>query len=80
MTDWAFQLYSARNTPLPKALQIVAEAGYTSVEAFGENFVEQNLFRDSLAESGLTVVSAHLVAIVFGTHQTKRLKLRRRLA
>lgn len=59
MTDWAFQLYSARNTPLAKALQVVAEAGYTSVEAFGENFVEQDLFRNSLKESGLTVTSAH---------------------
>ncbi|MBX2838955.1 MAG: sugar phosphate isomerase/epimerase [Gammaproteobacteria bacterium] len=59
MSEWAFQLFSARNTPLPQALQIVAEAGYTSVEAFGENFVEQDLFRESLENTGLTVVSAH---------------------
>ena len=36
MTDWSFQLYSARNhPPLSNTLQLLAELGYTQVEGFG---------------------------------------------
>ncbi len=34
----SFQLYSARNTPLPDALDSVVNAGFSSVEAYRDNF------------------------------------------
>lgn len=60
MTSIAFQLFSARNTELSKALSIVAEAGFGSVEAYGDNFKDVELFRTALKNEGLTLSSAHV--------------------
>ena len=60
MPELSFQLYSARNTPLPDALKIIAEAGYTSVEAYGDNFSDTTLFKNALKTNSLTVASSHI--------------------
>ena len=41
--DWSFQLYSARNTEIGEALKIISRAGFTQVEAYGDNFVDADL-------------------------------------
>jgi len=60
MLQLSFQLFSARHTLLPEALKIIANAGYTSVEAYGENFKDRKAFKDSLEENSLSVASAHV--------------------
>lgn len=60
MPQLSFQLYSARNTDLADALKIIAEAGYTSVEAYSENFKNPDLFKAALEANALSVVSAHI--------------------
>lgn len=60
MTNIAFQLFSARNTEIEKALGIVAEAGFSSVEAYGDNFKDVELFRTALKNEGLSLASAHV--------------------
>jgi len=60
MSDFAFQLYSARFTPLDKAMRIIAEAGYTSVEAFGDNFSDESSFREAIRANHLPVCSMHV--------------------
>lgn len=56
----SFQLYSARNTPLAQALQIIADAGYASVEAYRDNFADPDAFRLALDAQGLSVPSMHI--------------------
>jgi len=58
--DWSFQLYSARNTPTDEALKIIGDAGYTQVEAIGDNFADAGGFQKSLADNGLSVPSLHV--------------------
>ncbi len=58
--NWTFQLYSARNTPLAQALTIVSEAGYTSVEAYRDNFVDADSFKRELDKHQLLVPSMHI--------------------
>lgn len=60
MPELSFQLYSARNTPLPESLKIIADAGFTSVEAYGENFNEPAHFKESLKTNALSVSSIHI--------------------
>lgn len=60
MNTPAFQLYSARNTPLPTALQVIADAGYTEVEAYKDNVQQPVVFQTELQNSGLSVVSLHV--------------------
>lgn len=60
MTDWSLQLYSARNTPLRQALDIIAAAGYASVEAYASNFENADKFKAGLDATGLSVQSAHV--------------------
>ncbi len=60
MPELSFQLFSARNTPLADALTIIANAGYSSVEAYGENFKDQNGFKQALDASGLHIASVHI--------------------
>lgn len=60
MLDLTFQLFSARNTPLPDALKLIADVGYTSVEAYGDNFNEPDTFKELLEKNNLTVASAHV--------------------
>ena len=58
--DWSFQLYSARNTEIGEALKIISDAGFASVEAYGDNFVDADGFRDALKTYGLSVPSMHV--------------------
>jgi len=58
--SWTFQLYSARNTALADALQVVADAGYTSVEAYGDNFNDPDALRAGLDKHGLQLPSLHI--------------------
>jgi len=60
MKDWGFQLYSARFNPLRQSLDMIAAAGYKSVEAVGANFEDVNEFKAGLDASGLSVPSAHV--------------------
>lgn len=57
---WSFQLYSARNTPLPEALRLIAAAGYTQVEAYRDNLSEPDVFKRAIEAHGLTVPSMHI--------------------
>lgn len=60
INELSFQLYSARNTALPEALAIIANAGYKSVEAYGGNFQQLDAFTQELNAAGLTVSSVHI--------------------
>ncbi len=58
--NWYFQLYSARHLPLDEALNVVARAGYTGVEAYRDNFVDTEAFKVELNRQGLSVPSMHI--------------------
>jgi sugar phosphate isomerase/epimerase len=58
--NWSLQLFSARNTRLAEALGIVQAAGYSSVEAYRENFRDVDAFQRALDAVGLTVPSMHI--------------------
>jgi len=58
--NWSFQLYSARNTSLAQSLATVSDAGYTSVEAYRDNFVDSDAFKRALDEHQLLVPSMHI--------------------
>jgi len=60
MSELTLQLYSARNTELETALEIIAAAGYKSVEAYSENLKNPEAFNSALQRHGLTMVSAHI--------------------
>lgn len=60
MPELTLQLYSARNTESAHALQSIAEAGYTSVEAYGANFDNPKTFEAALKDNGLKLVSSHV--------------------
>ena len=60
MKNFAFQLYSARNTPLQEALPIIAAAGYTEVEGYGENLKDPDAFKVALDKHRLKAVSLHI--------------------
>jgi len=60
MTDWSFQLYSARNhPPLSNTLQLLAELGYTQVEGFGGLYDQAAVLRQDLDRHGLTMPTGH---------------------
>lgn len=60
MKELTLQLFSARHIELDTALDIIAKAGYQSVEAYRENFNQPNDFKSALAHHGLNMVSAHI--------------------
>jgi len=60
MTELTLQLFSARNTELDVALQIIAAAGYKSVEAYSENLQQRDEFKNALQRHDLKMVSAHI--------------------
>lgn len=60
MKELTLQLYSARNTELDAALNIISKAGYKSVEAYQENLKQPDAFKAALAHHGLAMVSAHI--------------------
>jgi len=58
--NFSFQLFSARNTPLDDALEIVAQAGYQSVEAYRDNVIDLSAFQRGLEKNNLGVSSIHV--------------------
>lgn len=56
----SFQMYSARHTALPEALAIIANAGYKTVEAYGGNFEQLDVFTQELSKAKLSVSSLHI--------------------
>lgn len=60
MKNLAFQLYSARNTPLDQAISLIAAAGYREVEAYGANVEDPQRLQTLLDENGLQLVSMHV--------------------
>lgn len=63
MTDFSFQLYSARNfPPLADVLAMVAAAGYKGVEGYGALYADDAKVAElkaSLAASGLAMPTGH---------------------
>ena len=63
MTDFAFQLYSARNfPPLTDTLKMLKAAGYTAVEGYGALYADEAKvaeLTDNLAASGLKMPTGH---------------------
>ena len=60
MTEWSFQLYSARNhPPLSSTLQLLAELGYTQVEGFGGLYGQAASLLQDLDRNGLTMPTGH---------------------
>lgn len=60
MPELTLQLYSARHSGLNDSLEIIAAAGYKSVEAYGENLKDPDTFNQALQAHGLTMASAHI--------------------
>ena len=60
MTDFSFQLYSARNfPPLDAVLGKIAKLGYTQVEGFGGLYGDAPGLAKSLKANGLTMPTGH---------------------
>ncbi|MEJ8475316.1 sugar phosphate isomerase/epimerase family protein [Roseibium algae] len=60
MTDYSFQLYSARDYPsLEGMLKTIAEAGYTQVEGYGGVYDDAVATRASMDSVGLAMPSGH---------------------
>lgn len=63
MTDFSFQLYSARNfPPLADTLRMVKAAGYTAVEGYGALYADAAKvaeLTENLAASGLKMPTGH---------------------
>ena len=63
MTDFSFQLYSARNfPPLTETLRMLKAAGYASVEGYGALYADETKVAelgDALAATGLTMPTGH---------------------
>jgi sugar phosphate isomerase/epimerase len=67
MTDFSFQLYSARNfPPLSDTFELLASLGYKSVEGFGGLYGDRDGLKALLDKSGLTMPTGH-----FGLDQLK---------
>lgn len=61
MTDFSFQLYSARNfPPLEAILRRLAELGYTQVEPFGGQFGDPRGLAAMIRAHGLAAPTAHV--------------------
>jgi sugar phosphate isomerase/epimerase len=61
MTDFSFQLYSARNfPPLEPILTRLAALGYTQVEPFGGQFGDPKGLAQMIRSAGLTAPTAHV--------------------
>lgn len=63
MTDFSFQLYSARNfPPLADTLALVKEAGYAAVEGYGGLYADEAAIaelKSALSTHGLTMPTGH---------------------
>jgi sugar phosphate isomerase/epimerase len=78
MTDFSFQLYSARNfPPLEPILEMLAGLGYTQVEAYAGLFGDAPHLAATLREYGLAMPTAHVgldrLQDTAGTIETARL-------
>jgi sugar phosphate isomerase/epimerase len=61
MTDFSFQLYSARNfPPLEPILEMVAALGYAQVEAYAGLFGDAPGLAAMIKAHGLTMPTAHV--------------------
>jgi len=56
----SYQLYSSRNWPLADTLKMVADIGYTEVEAFAGLFEDVDGLKAAVAENGLSISSCHM--------------------
>lgn len=56
----SYQLYSSRNWPLDETLKMLAETGYTQVEAYGGVLSDVPAFKAAAAENGLAISSVHI--------------------
>ncbi|HTJ58672.1 MAG TPA: sugar phosphate isomerase/epimerase [Devosiaceae bacterium] len=60
MTDFSFQLYSARKiSPIDAILPLLAGEGYRQVEGFGGVYGDAEGFAEKLKENGLSMPTAH---------------------
>ncbi len=60
MTDYSFQLYSAREfPPLDSTLKMIADAGYAQVEGYGGVYEDVGATRAALDAAGLAMPSGH---------------------
>lgn len=60
MTDFSFQLYSARNfPPLGDTLALLSRLGYTQVEGYGGLYGDPAALRADLDANGLTMPTGH---------------------
>lgn len=60
MTEFSFQLYSAREfPPLAETFSIVKDAGYTQVEGYGPLYADLAATRAALDVAGLSMPSGH---------------------
>ena len=59
MTDFSFQLYSARNFPLGEALALLSRLGYAQVEGYGGLYGDAARLRALLDRHGLTMPTGH---------------------
>jgi sugar phosphate isomerase/epimerase len=58
--NWSFQLYSARNfQPWSSVFKLVADAGYSQVEGFGDVYSDPEALRAELDRNGLTMPTGH---------------------
>lgn len=55
-----FQLYSARNFPLPEVLGLISRLGYTQVEGYGSLYTDPQALRAQFDAHGLTMPTAHI--------------------
>ncbi|OED36467.1 hypothetical protein AB833_28090 [Chromatiales bacterium (ex Bugula neritina AB1)] len=60
MENLSFQLFSARNTPLSEALEIISASGYRYVEAYRDNVTDLNTFEAGLKTNNLQCTSIHI--------------------
>ncbi|MCD7060870.1 sugar phosphate isomerase/epimerase family protein [Pelagibacterium xiamenense] len=60
MTDFSFQLYSARNfPPLAYIFELLSRLGYQSVEGFGGLYDKADELKELLAKNNLTMPTGH---------------------
>ncbi|WMT90696.1 sugar phosphate isomerase/epimerase [Pelagibacterium sp. H642] len=60
MTDFSFQLYSARNfPPVADVFKLLARLGYTQVEGYGGLYADPSVLKADLDANGLAMPTGH---------------------
>jgi sugar phosphate isomerase/epimerase len=72
--DIGFQLFSARNFPLPDVLRKISALGYTHVEGYGSLYTDPKALKAQIDANGLTMPTAHVGLADLGD-TSKTLKL-----